>query len=63
MSKQEELDQQKAELINDLVATSTVMEEMWNYHPDNPNKKNIVKEYKILEEIKFQIEKELSEME
>jgi len=63
MTKQEELDQQKAELINDLVATSTVMEEMWNYHPDNHNKKNIVKEYKILEEIKFQIEKELGEME
>ena len=27
MLKQEELDQQKVELINDLVATSTVMEE------------------------------------
>ena len=29
MLKQEELDQQKTELINDLVATSTVMEEVW----------------------------------
>ena len=39
MTKQEELDLQKAELINDLVATSTVMEEVWRYHPENPEKK------------------------
>jgi hypothetical protein len=47
MTKQEELDQQKAELVNDLLATSTVMEEVWRYHPDNPNKKDVL-EYYIL---------------
>ena len=32
---QEQMDQDnvKSELINDLVATSTVMDEMWRYHP------------------------------
>ncbi len=61
---QEQMDQDntKSELINDLVATSTVMDEMWRYHPDNPNKKDIVKEYKILKQIQADIERELNEV-
>ena len=62
MTKQEELDQQKSELINDLVATSTVMDEVWRYHPDNPNKKDIIKEYNILKKIHNDIEQELNEL-
>ena len=31
----------------DLLATKTVMEEMWRYHPNNPNKKDITQEYKV----------------
>lgn len=63
MTKQEELDQQKAELINDLLATSTVMEEVWRYHPENPNKKDVIEEYKTLLKIQTDIEKELKELE
>jgi len=63
MTKQEELDQQKSELINDLLATSTVMDEVWRYHPDNPNKKDVVKEYNILKQIQKDIESELAELE
>jgi hypothetical protein len=63
MTKQEELDQQKAELVNDLLATSTVMEEVWRYHPDNPNKKDVIKEYNILKQIQSDIEQELAELE
>ncbi|MCP4482034.1 MAG: hypothetical protein GY817_04420 [bacterium] len=62
MTKQEELNQQKSELINDLVATSTVMDEVWRYHPDNPNKKDIIKEYNILKKIHNDIEQELNEL-
>jgi hypothetical protein len=62
MSKQEELDQQKTELINDLVATSTVMEEVWRYHPDNPDKKDVVSEYNILKQIQKDIEAELLDL-
>jgi len=57
------LEEQKAELINDLIATSTVMEELWNYHPDNPKKKDVIKEYEILKQIKSDIEKEIKELE
>jgi len=60
MPKQEELDQQKAELINDLVATSTVMEEVWRYHPENLEKKDVVVEYEILKQIQKDIESELA---
>ena len=62
MTKQEELDLQKAELINDLVATSTVMEEVWRYHPDNPEKKEVIKEYNILKQIQKDIESELADL-
>lgn len=62
MIKQEELDQQKTELINDLLAVSTVMEEVWNYHPDNPDKKDVIKEYKTLLKIQKDIEAELKEL-
>ena len=62
MTKQEELDQQKSELINDLLATSTVMEELWNYHPENPNRKDIIAEYNQLLKIQRDIENELDSL-
>ena len=62
MTKQEELDQQKTELVNDLLATSTVMEEIWRYHPDNPEKKDVIKEYNILKQIQKDIESELADL-
>ena len=63
MTKQEELDHQKSELIADLLATSTVMEEVWRYHPNNPDKKDVVQEYDILKKIQKDIESELAELE
>ena len=61
---QEQMDQDniKTELLNDLVATTTVMDEVWRYHPDNPKKKDIVKEYNILKQIIKDIELELEEL-
>jgi len=62
MNKKVELEEVRAELINDLVATATVMEELWNYHPDNPDKKDVVEEYKVLVKIQKDIEKEIAEL-
>ena len=62
MSEKETLEEQKANLINDLLAVSTVMEELWNYHPDNPNKKDIVAEYNQLLKIQGDIENELASL-
>jgi len=62
MSTTEILEEQKANLVNDLIAVSTVMDEIWNYHPDNPNKKDVVEEYKTLEKIKVDIESEIANL-
>jgi len=62
MSEQEKLEEQKTNLINDLLAVSTVMEEVWNYHPDNPDKKDVIKEYQTLLQIQKDIEDELKEL-
>lgn len=63
MLEQEKLEEQKANLINDLLAVSTVMEEVWNYHPDNPNQKDVIKEYQTLLQIQKDIETELKGLE
>ena len=63
MSKIDDLNNQKSELVADLIATVTVMEEVWNYHPDNPNKKDPVTEYESLKTIKSNVEKEIDEVE
>lgn len=57
-----ELEEQRVDLVNDLIAVTTVMEEIWNYHPDNPNKKDIIAEYNALKQIKEDIEKEIQEI-
>lgn len=59
---EQEINEQKSSLIDDLLATSTVMEELWQYHPDNPNRKDIVVEYQTLEKIKEDIEQELEKL-
>lgn len=63
MSKIDDLNNQKSDLVADLIATVTVMEEVWNYHPDNPNKKDPVVEYEKLKQIKSDVEKEIDELE
>jgi len=54
--------EKKQELVNDLIAVSTVMEELWDYHPDNPHKKDVVKEFDILKNIKSDILEEMDEI-
>tara|TARA_B100001769_G_C21960253_1_gene516759 strand:- start:641 stop:832 length:192 start_codon:yes stop_codon:yes gene_type:complete len=61
MDKQEK-EYKKSELIADLLATQTVMEEMWRYHPENPDKKDVTQEYNVLKQMCSDIEKELSDL-
>ena len=52
-------DFKKSELLEDLVATETVIEEIWRYHPENPKRLDILEEYDKLKVIKVDIENEL----
>ncbi len=45
------------------MATVTITEELWSYHPENPKKVDIVVEYEKLQQIKADVEKELEEIE
>ena len=63
MSKIDDLNNKKSELIADLIATSNVMVEVWNYHPDNRDKKDPVTEYEKLKQIKSDVEREIDELE
>ena len=53
---------QRNELVNDLIATSTVMDELWQYHPDNPKQKDVVKEYEALKQMAKDLEMEIDEL-
>tara|TARA_R110000803_G_scaffold34538_2_gene75342 strand:- start:2731 stop:2931 length:201 start_codon:yes stop_codon:yes gene_type:complete len=52
----------KDDIMEDILAVNTVIEEVWNYHPENPNKLNIEEEYKKLLDIKENLQKELVEL-
>jgi len=56
------MDNIKEELVNDLMAITMVMEELWKYHPSNPNPIDIITEYEVLEKIKANIELDLDRL-
>ena len=35
----------RVELVNDLMAVSTIMEDYYMFHPANPKQENVVEEY------------------
>ena len=60
--KLEKLENERVELINDLIACETVMDEIWKFHPENPKKKDVVKEYKILQQVSEGLKEELENL-
>jgi hypothetical protein len=38
------------------------MDELWQYHPDNPNQKNVVDEYNVLKQIHKDLEEEIKQL-
>lgn len=53
------LEEQKVDLINDLIAITTIMEDLWRFHPINPNQQNVTIEYANLKKLKGIIETEI----
>lgn len=56
----QDTESKKVELINDLISVETVIEEIYKYHPENPNRMDIISEYNQLLKIKGDIENELN---
>jgi len=61
-TEQERIDDEKAELLQDLMATEKVMGELWKYHKDNPQRIILENEYNNLLQMKRDIEKGLEEL-
>ena len=61
-TQQDRIDQEKSELIQDLMSFQKVMEELWKYHKDNPKRIILENEYNNLEQMKRDIELELKEL-
>ena len=43
-------EEQKQQLINEISSISTQMDVIWEFHPNNPKSKNMLEQYKLLEE-------------
>ena len=48
----------KEELINEMITISKQLEEVWLYHPDNPNSIDPVEYHKILTKTLLDLEKQ-----
>ena len=42
---------QKNDLINDLISVTSVMEDLWRFHPDNSSQEDVVTEYALLQKM------------
>lgn len=52
----------KEDLINELIHLQTISEELFNYHPDNPNKTDVVTAYNTIQDKMKVIEDKLTEL-
>ena len=59
MTEQEWFENKERDLINDIISISTIMDDYWRFHPDNPKKIDLVSECKSLEELRAKTENEL----
>ena len=42
---QEQIEQKKADLVNDLIFLLNIKDELWSYHPENPSKVKVEAEW------------------
>ena len=54
-----EKEKSKIELVNEVIFLNERMEDLWRYHPDNPNKVDVVGEYNNIKKELDLIEDEL----
>ena len=52
---------ERVKLLDELMTVVQVMDEMYQYHPENPNQVDVVSEFKALAERKVEIETKLGQ--
>lgn len=57
---QEQFDQKYAELVNDRISVGIIQDEIWRYHPNNPNAIKVEESYAELEQIATDLDNEIS---
>lgn len=60
--EQERIDDEKSELLQDLMTTERVIKDLWKYHKNNPKRIVLEDEYSKLEQMRSNIEKELENL-
>jgi hypothetical protein len=61
MKGKEEIEKKQFELINNLISLTNEQEEIWKFHPNNPNRIDLVDYYNLLDMDIIQIESEINE--
>jgi hypothetical protein len=61
-TEQERIDDEKSELLQDLITSEKVMETLWKYHKNNPERVILEDEYSKLEKMRSDIEEELENL-
>jgi len=56
------MDQRKADLINALIEVEDRIDELWEYHPENPNRIDVEDEFQELQKVVLLIQTELDEL-
>lgn len=60
--KNQVMDQkEQMQLLDELMSTIQIMDELYRYHPENPTQVNVVSEFKRLAERKVEIEAKLGQ--
>jgi len=60
--REQTLEEKRENLINDLIEFSLLKEKLWDYHPDNPKKVDVVTDYNNLESKIVVVESELDSL-
>jgi hypothetical protein len=56
------MDQRKAELINTLIEVEERIDELWEYHPENPNRIDVESEFNDLQRTAILIQSQIDEL-
>jgi len=56
------MEDKRAQLINEIIFLNDRMDELWQYHPENPSRRDIVWEYSDLQRRVNEVEAELDQL-